>query len=201
MAATASTCWAACCASSTATCRTKRSSPFQRLRYSPRVQSNESGGPFAALEVHISAERYLELLAELADAVGDLPQRPDAIIGIKRSGLFPAVYLSEVLQLPMFTDYEAQKFPWPRLSSPLVVDTVAWSGGSIRHALRQLGDAGAQQAQVLVMYARCDPAPGLEAYASMVDRIRYLYQAHCIPHFWYTRKALRLGHAKKGAQQ
>lgn len=148
---------------------------------------HKSGGPFAAHEVHVSAARYVELLDELAAVVRELPDRPDAVIGIKRSGLFPAVYLSEVLKMPMFTDYEAQKFPWPRLRSPLVVDTVAWSGGSVRHALRQLSDAGADRAQVLVMFARCEPAPGLEAYSGMVDRIRYLHQAHCIPHFWYTQ--------------
>lgn len=171
--------------------------------YSRSVQSDrKSGGPFASLEVHVSAQRYIELLAELVEAVRELAERPDSIIGIKRSGLFPAVYLSEVLKLPMFTDYEAQKFPWPRLRSPLVVDTVAWSGGSIRHTLKQLSTTGAQRAQVMVFFSRCEPAPGLEAYGAMVDRIRYLYQAHCIPHFWYTQQAgQRLGAATQGARQ
>jgi adenine/guanine phosphoribosyltransferase-like PRPP-binding protein len=136
--------------------------------------------------IHVSAERFVELLEELRAAALQLNPRPDAVVGIKRSGLFPAVYLSQQLKLPMFTDYEAQQFPYPRLALPLVVDTVAWSGGSLRHTLRQLQQAGVQQAQVLVMFVRAEPAPTLEAYAPMVGQLRYLYQASAIPRFWYT---------------
>ncbi|MCC7479398.1 phosphoribosyltransferase [bacterium] len=173
--------------------RAEPESPAQQLH----PEQSQSNAPNAPLEIHISGPRYLELLDELARAAADLPLKPDAVIGIKRSGLFPAVYLSQVMHLPMFSDYEAQRFPWPRLSRPLIVDTVAWSGASIRRALRQLSAAGVPQAQVLVMYTRCEPAPGLEECAPMVDRIRYLYQAHCIPHFWYMRKRRRHGQEKQ----
>lgn len=144
------------------------------------------GKVYPDIAINISGTRYLELLDELLAAARELDPRPDAVVGIKRSGLFPAVYLSELLKLPMFTDYEAQKFPWPRLKLPLVVDTVAWSGGSVRHALKQLASAGTERAAVLVMYTRAFPPPGLEAYGPMADQIRYLYQAHSIPSFWYT---------------
>ena len=99
-------------------------------------------------------------------------------MGIKRSGLFPAVFLSQQLDVAMFAGTEAPSFPYPRLRLPLIVDTCAWSGGSLRRTVRKLEKTGVTQVSTLVMYARDNPFPEVKG-------LRYLYLAQHIPRFWY----------------
>lgn len=103
---------------------------------------------------------------------------PDSVVGIQRSGLFPAVFLSQQLDLPMFAASEIGSYPYPRLSRPLVVDTVAWSGGSVRRAIRKLERLGVKQVTALVMFARAEPFPE-------VPGLLFLHTARGIPQFWY----------------
>ncbi len=127
---------------------------------------------------YVSPERYLALLAELREAAPALDPPPDSVVGIKRSGLFPAVYLSHQLKLPMLTDGEAKVFPYPKFSRPLVVDTAIWSGKSARRVVERLRRRGVEQIRVLAMFAREDPRPE-------VDGLHYLELTDRIIHFWY----------------
>jgi hypoxanthine phosphoribosyltransferase len=103
---------------------------------------------------------------------------PDSVVGIQRSGLFPAVFLSQQLNLPMFVASEFESFPYPRLHAPLVVDTVAWSGGTMRRVLRRLERKGVADPRALVMYTRAEPFPD-------VPGILFLHRVRGIPEFWY----------------
>jgi hypothetical protein len=128
---------------------------------------------------YITPGEYAALLRRLAQAARTLEPAPDAVIGVIRSGLFPAVYLSHQLKLPLFTSAEAQRFPYPRLKRPLIVDTTAWSGGALRNLLRQLCGTGAQPVP-LVMFACAAPLPA-------VDGLHYLEASARIPRFWYEK--------------
>lgn len=123
-------------------------------------------------------EYYVQLLQGLLEVTRGLTPRPDAVVGIQRSGLFPAVFLSQQLDLPMLVGSEVKSFPFPRLALPLVVDTVAWSGGTVRRVARKLERAGVVEVRTLVMFARADPFPE-------VPGLLYLRKAGGIPRFWY----------------
>jgi hypoxanthine phosphoribosyltransferase len=128
----------------------------------------------------IDPARYLALIDALCCAASVLEPRPDSIVGIKRSGLFPAVVLSHRLELPFFTGTEAKLFPHPRLQWPLIVDTVAWTGETLRRCQNRLARSGvpAERLRVLVMFARLDPPPP-------VPQLHWLEQSSRIPLFWY----------------
>jgi len=129
----------------------------------------------------VSLEQYAGLLARLAKTATVIDPQPDAVVGITRSGLFPAVYLSHHLQLPMFTSAEAHTFPCPRLKYPLIVDTAAWTGKTARHIAARLTRRGVDTPAVLVMFARRDPLPD-------ISKLHYLEQTSRIMHFWYERE-------------
>lgn len=136
-----------------------------------------SGTPDNLPECHVSLARYVELLARLDRAAGGLEPRPDCVVGVIRSGLFPALYLSHQSGLPLFTSADAKHLPVPRLSRPLIVDTTCWSGETLRRLYRRLERLGALP-QILVLFARADPIPP-------VDRLNYLELSARIPRFWY----------------
>ena len=139
---------------------------------------------------YIAPRRYILLLQRLAAVALELQPSPDAVVGVKRSGLFPAVYLSHQLKLPMFTDSEVRSFPFPRLSQPLVVDTTAWGGASLRRVIARLEKLGIANPAVLVMFSRCEPP-------AAVPGLRYLELTDSIVHFWYeTEKWPELGDAE-----
>ena len=135
----------------------------------------------AELDWYVPVRRYLAALDSLLDLVTGLDPAPDAVVGIKRSGLFPAVYLSHRLELPMFTDSEARSLPYPRLSRPVVVDTAVWSGKSVRRTQARLQRCGVPEVPVAVIWARADPFPE-------VDGLHYLELNTRIMHFWYEEE-------------
>lgn len=126
---------------------------------------------------YVAAERYVDLLAQLREATRALNPAPDSLVGMKRSGLFLAVYLSHQLNLPMFTSGELDSFPTGRLKRPLLVDTMAWSGGALRAALAQFERLGISEARALVLFARQPPPE--------VPHFSYLATCERIVHFWY----------------
>jgi len=133
----------------------------------------------------VSAERFMAGVTALKDLFAALDPRPDCVVGIKRSGLFPAVYLSHVFELPMFTDGEAKVFPGDKFSRPVVVDTTVWSGVSVRRTYNRLMRAGvpAESIAALAIWVRDDPRPD-------VDRLHYLELTDRIMHFWYDEEEL-----------
>lgn len=123
------------------------------------------------------------MLPRLAELAAGLPLKPDAVVGIKRSGLFPAVYLSHVFKLPMFTDGEAKVFPYPKFQFPLLVDATVWTGKSLRRAAARLERAGvpASNLQALAAWVRADPLP-------TVAGLQFLEATDRIMHFWYDEE-------------
>ena len=127
----------------------------------------------------VDAERFLALLESLTTRAAELTPLPDCLIGVKRSGLFPAVYLSERLDLPLFISTELASFPGGKFSYPLIVDTTCWSGSTLRRLTRKLDAAGAALVRSLVMFARAEPYPA-------VPNLLELELATSVPRFWYT---------------
>jgi hypothetical protein len=142
-----------------------------------RAMPRKLNPPQADAPWFVTAERFTVLLDELTAATRELDPPPDSVIGAKRSGLFPAVYLSYQLRLPMFTSGELASFPADRLMRPLLVDTMAWSGGGLRSLLNELERLGVGEARVLVMFAR-EPLPPVRG-------LHYLHTSDRIVHFWY----------------
>jgi len=126
----------------------------------------------------VSPERFLALNEQLLARARAMTPSPDSVIGMKRSGLFPAVFLSEQLRLPMLVNTELDSYPYPRLCRPLLVDTTAWTGSSLRRAVARLERLGVRQVRVLVMFARRDPPP-------QVEGLEWLEQVTRIPRLWY----------------
>ncbi len=128
---------------------------------------------------YVSEQTYLDLLAKLLIAAEQLNPQPDCVIGMKRSGLFPAVYLSHQLHIPMLVDSETKNFPTGKFKLPLIVDTTCWNGRSLRVVQNRLVKAGMSDVRSLVMFARSDPHPNIEG-------MEYLELAEHIPRFWYS---------------
>ena len=130
-------------------------------------------------ENYVSEQAYLDLLAKLATVAHKLIPPPDCVIGMKRSGLFPAVYLSHQLHVPMLVDSETKNFPVGKFQLPLIVDTTCWNGRSLRVVYNRLVKAGVGEVRSLVMYARTDPQPNIEG-------LMHLQTVELIPRFWYS---------------
>lgn len=128
--------------------------------------------------VQISPEQYTQLLGDLLAAACRLSPAPQCVIGMKRSGLFPAVFLSHQLELPMLVESEIKGLKPGRFDCALLVDTTAWKGNSLRKAALKLERAGCSTVHTLVMYARRDPPPSAPG-------LHFLHQADSIPRFWY----------------
>ncbi len=88
---------------------------------------------------YVRGPEFLSALERLRDLVKDVPA--DAVVGIKRSGFFPAVFLSHQLELPMFADGELDQIP-DTLRRVLLVDSVARSGRTMERVKRRLLRAG-----------------------------------------------------------
>jgi len=87
----------------------------------------------------ISPEQWFLDLRKLREKLSS--QGPlDAVVGIHRSGLMVAVYLSNQLSLPMFTLFNLDHIP-RQFERIAVVDTSAWTGRSMRRALRKVAGA------------------------------------------------------------
>jgi hypothetical protein len=157
------------------------SSDFIDQEAAPEEAAEAASTGEKAPPCHVDAVRFIALIEALVDAAGKLDPAPDSIVGIKRSGLFPAVVLSHKLALPFFTATEAKYFPYPRLQWPLIIDTVAWTGETIRRCQHRLDRAGVpvERLRVLVMFARREPVPP-------VPNLSWVETTQRIPLFWYA---------------
>jgi hypothetical protein len=81
----------------------------------------------------------------------------------------------------MLSGSEAKSFPFPKLQHPLLVDTTAWSGETLRRTANRLKHCGVEEVPVLVMFARAKPPPN-------VHPLHYLELSEHIVHFWYEDK-------------
>lgn len=84
---------------------------------------------------YVRGPEFLASLEALRDRVKSVPV--DAVCGIKRSGFFPAVFLSHQLGIPMFADAEIPQIP-DSIRRILLVDSVARSGRTMERVKRRL---------------------------------------------------------------
>ena len=126
----------------------------------------------------IGVDDYTALLDELRQLAASLIPAPECVIGMKRSGLFPAVYLSHQLELPMLVESEIRSMPCGKFSTALLADTTAWKGKSLRRATLKLERAGVEVVHIVAMFSRREPPPD-------VPGLCFLRRADAIPRFWY----------------
>lgn len=148
------------------------------MRYHARVDSTPASKHVRTPRRYVGIDEYAELLRRLAQRACAFQPRPDCVIGDKRSGLFPAVYISHQLELPIILGSELKNFPIQRLRTPLLVDTTAWNGRSLRRMIARLRRAGVRCYHPLVMFARAQPRPN-------VHGLHCLEHVPSIVHFWY----------------
>jgi hypoxanthine phosphoribosyltransferase len=129
---------------------------------------------------YVREPEYHDALRRLAAALE--PARWDAVVGLKRSGLFPAVFLSHQLRLAMYADSEVESLP-AKFERVLLVDAVVNTGKSIAKVKRALLSAG-KTVTTAVLYKEND-----SAYAVDVFLERY----PALVHFFYERLAWQPG--------
>src|SRR3954470_17427449 len=103
---------------------------------------------------YVREPEYHDALRRLAALLEPSPW--DAVVGLKRSGLFPAVFLSHRLRLAMYADSEAASLP-AKFERVLLVDAVVNTGKSIARAKRALLVAG-KTVTTAVLYKENDSA-------------------------------------------
>ena len=113
------------------------------------ASDRQAGGPGA--QYAVSAELYTQLLWRMVRYVEGMDPRPDCVVGVIRSGLFPAVFLSHQLKLPFFCASDVGNIPVGRLHTPLICDTSCWSGGTVRRLQTRLLELGCSAAPVFSM--------------------------------------------------
>jgi hypoxanthine phosphoribosyltransferase len=135
----------------------------------------------------VGEAEYVQALRRLAAQVAGA--QAHCVVGIKRSGLFPAVFLSHALTLPMFACAEIDAIP-RELERVLLVDTVVRTGRSIEKPKRRLLRAG-HAVTVAVLYRENGsdyPADHfLESYPALV-------------HFFYERLRWEPGEAQASVE-
>lgn len=83
--------------------------------------------------------QYHEDLIKLKDLIGNNKaminqNRFDCIVALKRSGWIVGCYLSNVFDIPVFTESEIKSIPTNKFKSILLVDDKIYSGKSINKA-------------------------------------------------------------------
>ncbi len=134
--------------------------------------------------MQVDIQSFHELLMELERKVWALTPPARTIVGIKRSGLIPGVFLSEKLGLPFFTNTEL-KPPRECPETPVVVvDTTCWTGKSLRKACLRLVRLGIAEELICtaVLFEQRGIAPPWQNYLA-------LRAAETIPTFWFQRCA------------
>jgi len=126
-------------------------------------------------EQNVPVAEYMKLLAEMKERLAR--ETFDCIVGIRRSGLIVAVYLSYQLGLPFFTDGDIESIPasFPRV---LLVDTCAWKGKTLRKAMLRLSKLGGKSVTPAVLYRSSFIDP-------KIDGLIWLRETDLIKRFWY----------------
>ncbi|HZU95914.1 MAG TPA: phosphoribosyltransferase family protein, partial [Planctomycetota bacterium] len=95
--------------------------------------------------------------------------------GIKRSGFFPAVYLSHQLGLPMFADAETSQIP-ERMGHVLLVDAVVNTGKTMERVKRRLLRAG-KTVTTAVLYKENSSSYGVDRFLEVhTDLVHFFYE-------------------------
>jgi hypothetical protein len=126
-------------------------------------------------EQNVPVAEYMKLLAEMKERLAG--ETFDCIVGIRRSGLIVAVYLSYQLGLPFFTDADIESIP-AGFARVLLVDTCAWKGKTLRKAMRRLSKLGGKSVTSAVLYRSSFIDP-------KIDGLIWMRETDLIKRFWY----------------
>lgn len=90
--------------------------------------------------MYIDETTYIETVRAFISRLLEIRQerRFDAIVAMKRSGLFLGVWASHALGLPLFVTSEFRGKPMDKFRNILVVDSAVCTGKTLRKAARQL---------------------------------------------------------------
>jgi hypothetical protein len=118
--------------------------------YTDSSRENRYPPHIGALEFYVRASELEFRIRNLVREDRTLPF--DGLLGIKRSGWVLGTFLSNRLDLPLFAKSEIGSIP-PKFQNILVVDTVAWTGRSLRRALSHLRNANLKATHAAVLFA------------------------------------------------
>jgi adenine/guanine phosphoribosyltransferase-like PRPP-binding protein len=122
---------------------------------------------------YVRGPELLEALERFKEAVKDVPA--DAVCGIKRSGFFPAVYVSHQLGLPMFADAETGQIP-ERMARILLVDAVVNTGKTMERVKRRLLRGG-KTVTTAVLYKENSSSYGVDRFLEVhTDLVHFFYE-------------------------
>ena len=122
---------------------------------------------------YVRAPEYLAAIEKLATKLASA--EADAVLGIKRSGLFPAVFLSHKLGLPMFADAEIDAIP-KKLAHVLVVDAVANTGKTMERVRRRLLRAGKRVTTAVLYKENATPYEVDFFLETQSDLVHFFYE-------------------------
>jgi len=130
--------------------------------------------------MQVGVETFCELLDALRAEVQALQPRPRTVVGVKRSGLIPGVYLSEQLGLPFLVNTELKTVRRVPGTPVVIVDTTCWTGRSIRRTVARLARFGVEADEVwaVVLYGRTTLEPPCRNYIA-------LRGCETIPVYWF----------------
>lgn len=88
----------------------------------------------------IDQQTYFDSIRDFVNELHTIHQEKqfDSICTPKRSGLFPGVWASHKLHLPIFVPSELRKMTLERFTNVLVLDIVVWHGRTLRKVVNQL---------------------------------------------------------------
>ncbi|MCD6119877.1 hypothetical protein J7K50_08595 [bacterium] len=111
----------------------------------------------------------------------NIPEPFHCLFAVKRSGWVVGVQLSHYLDLPIFAKSEVNSLP-DKFRRILIVDTVSWTGRSLRRSHSLLKKAGIDDVAAAVLFANAKHNPG--------DMLHTLVGDMCdsIPVFFFNSK-------------
>ena len=118
---------------------------------------------------HVGPLEFFVRAVELERRILSLDIEPfHALFALKRSGWVLGAMLSNRLRLPVFTRSEIESIP-EGFERILVVDTVSWTGRSLRRSASRLRDAGAEFVHAAVLFAHEKHDVGVEFDVTVGD--------------------------------
>jgi hypothetical protein len=118
---------------------------------------------------HVGPVEFFVRAVELERRILKLDIEPfHALFALKRSGWVLGAMLSNRLRLPVFTRSEIESIP-EGFERILVVDTVSWTGRSLRRSASRLRDAGAEFVHAAVLFAHEKHDVGVEFDVTVGD--------------------------------
>lgn len=120
---------------------------------------------------YIGYDEFLATVRILAQRIAADAWRPDFIIGIGRGGLTPAVYMSQILQLPMLSIDHSAKVPG--FADELLAKVAAMSAAGQRFVfVDDINDSGGTIAYIRGLLAEHGGVAEHLRFAVLIDNVR-----------------------------